>query len=147
MTYRVMRISIRKALAPVFRLIHHRRIEPPKAESQGSLRVVPEDYKQNLLEIARFTSARGAKLVLITYPYASRDPYYRQIMEGYAKSVWECQKESGCAVLDFQSITKEHPIDSVFMNFPRDPVHLTYYGHKLLGEKLSECIYKLITAN
>jgi hypothetical protein len=107
-----------------------------------SLRVPPADFKENIFQIAEYTASKKAKLVLITYPSSQEDIKLKEIMQQYRQAEYECQKQIGGYVFDFSSLADSHPIKEIFQNSPQDPVHLTYAGHRLLGETLADFIYQ-----
>lgn len=155
--YNFLKKIIRRANADN---IHRRERERKTAmvkDGHSCIRVSPSDYKENILKIADFVSSRGAKLVIITFPYGTDEiitfPYgtddqpLGKTMTKFRQAIAECQSETGCSVFDFFAIADALPTDSVFINFPIDPIHLTYLGHRVLAENLAEHIFRLISTN
>ena len=108
-----------------------------------SLRVPPPDFKENLQRMAQYVSSKGAELVIITYPSVKEDAKLKSIMCQYHQASFDVANNQGVYVFDFASIADSYQTDEIYLNYPPDPVHLNYTGHRLLGENLGEYIYKI----
>ena len=61
----------------------------------------------------------------------------------YHQASFDVANNQGVYVFDFASIADSYQTDEIYLNYPPDPVHLNYTGHRLLGENLGEYIYKI----
>jgi len=145
MTVRLLRLSARRILNKAGITGEKRRIKSLKAVTNQTLRVPPDKFLNNLLEIKRLAVSRGAKAIFLTYPFNNKifPSYAERMMKNYYM-LKEAETMDSLDIYDFFTVIDSLPKEEAFLWPNEDMIHLTYYAHELLAEGLTEYILRIM---
>ncbi len=145
MTVRIIRLGARKVLNKLGITGEKRRVKSNESASEQTLRVPPDKFLNNLLEIKGLAASKRAKAVFLTYPFNHEiyPAYSERMMNNYNK-LKEAETKEGLYLYDFFAVIDSLPREKAFLWPKEDIIHLTYYAHELLAEGLSEYILHIM---